>query len=256
MASDSTNKRNRLPTQSSRPRSPHVARRRQLPHTRIHILTYSAAHLYCRFDSHDGWPPLVRRFYQYDSIVPKYGSWLFLWQAFVRPGWRIHASNIVTGESIDLGFIDADSENPALENVSLPDGDYEIAVACDLRSSFVGAEWYNDNSVVGESKICRQHYRNCYTYRGRYGNARQSSSENRCHPEHVERNRYARFCGEIRNRSTTRCCRTNGTPSSPPYHKYRWRLSDSFAGGRFLSNNTEPFFECTSIKDRALFSKH
>jgi len=118
-----------------------------------HILMYSAAHLCCRFDSHDGLPPLVRRFYQYDSIVPKYGSQRFHWQAFVRPGWRILASNIVTGESIDLGFIDADSENPALENVSLPDGDYEIAV---LTSSLFwkdcreGTVWTITTGTAGE----------------------------------------------------------------------------------------------------------
>ena len=46
----------------------------------------------------------------------------------VKPGWRIVARNIVTGESFELGFIDTDAENPVLEGIFLPDGDYEITV--------------------------------------------------------------------------------------------------------------------------------
>jgi hypothetical protein len=57
-------------------------------------------------------------------------------QAFVRPGWRIIAKNILTSETRDLGFIDqasdADTSPPSavccLPSVSLPDGDYEISV--------------------------------------------------------------------------------------------------------------------------------
>ena len=46
----------------------------------------------------------------------------------MRPGWRIVAKNILTDEILDLGFIDAESENHALENIFLPDGDYEVSV--------------------------------------------------------------------------------------------------------------------------------
>jgi hypothetical protein len=49
-------------------------------------------------------------------------------QALVRPGWRILAKNIETEEEFDLGFVDAEAENPALEDAFLPDGDYEISV--------------------------------------------------------------------------------------------------------------------------------
>ncbi len=49
-------------------------------------------------------------------------------QAFVKPGWRILAKDLLTNEVHDLGFINAESENHAIENVSLPDGDYEISV--------------------------------------------------------------------------------------------------------------------------------
>lgn len=49
-------------------------------------------------------------------------------QAFVRPGWKILAENIVTNEMYELGFLDYETENPVLENVFLPDGDYEIQV--------------------------------------------------------------------------------------------------------------------------------
>ncbi len=46
----------------------------------------------------------------------------------VPAGWRIVAKNIENGESFDLGFIDANTEIPALEDVFLPDGEYEISV--------------------------------------------------------------------------------------------------------------------------------
>ncbi|MDR0328454.1 MAG: hypothetical protein LBI05_09190 [Planctomycetaceae bacterium] len=49
-------------------------------------------------------------------------------QAFVKPGWRIVAKNILTSEILDLGFIDAASEKHSLENIDLPIGDYEISV--------------------------------------------------------------------------------------------------------------------------------
>ena len=49
-------------------------------------------------------------------------------QAFVKPGWSIIAKNIESGIVIPLGWIDEESDNRAIENISLPDGDYEIAV--------------------------------------------------------------------------------------------------------------------------------
>ena len=49
-------------------------------------------------------------------------------QAFVRPGWRIVAKDILSNEIHDLGFIDAESTNHALEGVFLPDGEYEVSV--------------------------------------------------------------------------------------------------------------------------------
>ena len=49
-------------------------------------------------------------------------------QSFVKPGWSILAKNIVSGEIQNLGFINAESENHTLENIFLPDGDYEISV--------------------------------------------------------------------------------------------------------------------------------
>jgi hypothetical protein len=49
-------------------------------------------------------------------------------QAFVKPGWHILAKDILTNEIHDLGFIDAESPSLALENVFLPDGEYEVSV--------------------------------------------------------------------------------------------------------------------------------
>ncbi|MDR1493997.1 MAG: hypothetical protein LBT05_14945 [Planctomycetaceae bacterium] len=60
-------------------------------------------------------------------------------QALVRSGWRIMTRNILTNEETELGFIDANDENKSLEDVFLPDGDYEIFV---LTSSL----FWNDTS--------------------------------------------------------------------------------------------------------------
>ncbi|MGL6194850.1 MAG: hypothetical protein ACRC2T_08520 [Thermoguttaceae bacterium] len=49
-------------------------------------------------------------------------------QSFVKPGWRIIATDISTGTEHEIGFIDADSANREISGVWLPDGDYEISV--------------------------------------------------------------------------------------------------------------------------------
>ena len=49
-------------------------------------------------------------------------------QAFVKPGWSIIAKNIESGLCVPLGWIDEESDKRAIENISLPDGDYEITV--------------------------------------------------------------------------------------------------------------------------------
>lgn len=64
-------------------------------------------------------------------------------QALVRPGWKILAKNIATNELFELGFIAADEENSALENVLLPDGDYEIQV---LTSSLFWKDTMNNET--------------------------------------------------------------------------------------------------------------
>ena len=48
--------------------------------------------------------------------------------AFVRPGWRIIAHELETQTAFDLGFIDADSPNRVIDDIHLPDGEYEIFV--------------------------------------------------------------------------------------------------------------------------------
>ena len=49
-------------------------------------------------------------------------------QAFVMPGWSIIAKNIESDLVIPVGWIDEESDSRSIENVSLPDGDYEITV--------------------------------------------------------------------------------------------------------------------------------
>jgi hypothetical protein len=46
----------------------------------------------------------------------------------VHAGWRIIARNIETDETTELGFIDAQNPLRSLENVELPNGQYEISV--------------------------------------------------------------------------------------------------------------------------------
>jgi hypothetical protein len=92
---------------------------------RLRLLLYGS-----RFDCIIALQPQVRRHFLYDSRDRTFEFTLDTRrcdrQSFVRPGWRILATNITTGESFDLGFVD--TETPTLKDVSLPDGDYEIFV--------------------------------------------------------------------------------------------------------------------------------
>jgi len=101
-------------------------------------------HLYCRYTICHGFREQCSS--RFDVAGTPNGRCLFLFdalehtfdlhvdkrrcdrQAFVRSGWRILAKNIENDESFDLGFVDADAENPALEGVFLPDGDYEVSI--------------------------------------------------------------------------------------------------------------------------------
>jgi hypothetical protein len=81
-----------------------------------------------RFQAVAGLQAGLRSLGLFDTTGHGYNTWCCDRQAFVRPGWRVLAKNIDTDEMLDLGFIDADADNPALEDVFLPDGDYEISV--------------------------------------------------------------------------------------------------------------------------------
>ena len=85
---------------------------------------YTATSIYLRNDYHNLTTSSIYYNYDWKTIFGtafRYRHW-----SVVKPGWRIIAKNIVTGESLELGFID--TENPSLEDVFLPDGDYEISV--------------------------------------------------------------------------------------------------------------------------------
>ncbi len=79
---------------------------------------------------HDQVDPLPWRcwLYRYDAFLYFFNEYPAHKQAFVRPGWRVMAKNLETGEVVELGFIDAQSPERSLANVSLNDGDYEIFV--------------------------------------------------------------------------------------------------------------------------------
>ena len=66
--------------------------------------------------------------YRYDAFLYFFNEYPAHKQSFVRPGWRVMAKNLETGEVAELGFIDAQSPERSLANVSLNDGDYEISV--------------------------------------------------------------------------------------------------------------------------------
>jgi len=94
---------------------------------RFHIGKPAEGFLPIRFDCVP--PGLEACFYnRFDSIGRGFYTHPARKQAFVRPGWRIIAKNILTDEVLDLGFIDTESDNLALEGIFLPDGDYEISV--------------------------------------------------------------------------------------------------------------------------------
>ncbi len=63
---------------------------------------------------------------RFDIITPILAGTPLHRQAFVPPRWRILAKNIASGETHDLGFLTP--EQNSLENVLLPDGEYEISV--------------------------------------------------------------------------------------------------------------------------------
>ncbi len=65
---------------------------------------------------------------RFDAVGTGFAAYPAKKQAFVKSGWKILAKDILTSEIHDLGFIDKDQENHAIENISLPDGDYEIHV--------------------------------------------------------------------------------------------------------------------------------
>ncbi len=64
----------------------------------------------------------------YDAFLYYHNDYSADRQAFVRPGWCVMAKNLETEQIIDLGFIDEYDPSRSLENISLPDGDYEISV--------------------------------------------------------------------------------------------------------------------------------
>jgi len=88
--------------------------------------TYTTATIHLRNDYHNLTTSPICYCYGQDTIIVtslRYRHW-----SVVKPGWRIVAKNIVTNESFVLGFIDSDTETPVLEDVFLPDGDYEVSV--------------------------------------------------------------------------------------------------------------------------------
>ena len=49
-------------------------------------------------------------------------------QAFIKQGWQILIRNVETNEKRDLGFIEFDTVEKSINDVNLPDGDYEITL--------------------------------------------------------------------------------------------------------------------------------
>jgi hypothetical protein len=85
---------------------------------------YTTAVINFRNDYHNLATASIGYCYDWKTVIQtalRYRHW-----SLVPPGWKIVAKNIERGESFDLGFIEVD--NPVLENVFLPDGDYEISV--------------------------------------------------------------------------------------------------------------------------------
>jgi hypothetical protein len=81
--------------------------------------------------------------FAFDRIRRIEAKWLWKHSVPVRSGWRIMARDIVTGNVGKLGFIDAENLEHVLNNVKLPDGDYEIFV---LTSSLFWKDCRDRNS--------------------------------------------------------------------------------------------------------------
>ncbi|GHT44584.1 hypothetical protein FACS189454_02430 [Planctomycetales bacterium] len=76
---------------------------------------------------------------RWDAVQSQYFAMPLHHRAFVRPGWKLLAKNIITDECFELGFIDADTSELVLPDVFLPNGGYEISV---LTSSLFWKDAY------------------------------------------------------------------------------------------------------------------
>lgn len=88
--------------------------------------TFATATICFRNDYHNLVTSSIRYNYDWKTI---YGtSMCYRHRSLVQGGWRILAKNLETDEVIEIGFIEANDKIRTLENISLPDGDYEISV--------------------------------------------------------------------------------------------------------------------------------
>ena len=66
--------------------------------------------------------------YRYDWKVVYGTVFRYRHRSLVQGGWRIVAKNLESGQVHEIGFISSDDPIRILENISLPDGEYEISV--------------------------------------------------------------------------------------------------------------------------------
>lgn len=102
--------------------------------------TYSTAMVRFRNDYKNYITSLIS--YRFDWKTMYETVFRYRHRSLVQGGWRIVAKNLETEQSLELGFINEDDPTRTLENVVLPDGNYEISV---LTSSLYWKDTRDNN---------------------------------------------------------------------------------------------------------------
>ena len=104
----------------------------RLPTQKATVMWNSASHAYATATVcfHNDYKNYITSLitYRYDWKVVYGTVFRYRHRSLVQGGWKICAKNLESGHVHEIGFIPSDDPVKILENVTLPDGDYEIII--------------------------------------------------------------------------------------------------------------------------------